>query len=56
MKRILFLLVVFLALPIQLVRGAEMPAVIDRPGADDGPTQISTAIWIVDVTSIDSAQ
>jgi hypothetical protein len=56
MKRILFLLVVFLALSIQLVRGAEMPAVIDRPGADDGQTQISTGIWIVDVTSIDSAQ
>ena len=54
MKQIL--LVVSLAMSIQLVRGAETPVVIERPGADDGPTQISTGIWIVDVTSIDSAQ
>jgi len=54
MKQIL--LVVSLAMSIQFVRGAETAAVIERPGADDGPTQISTGIWIVDVTSIDSAQ
>ena len=29
---------------------------IDRPGADDGPTQISIAIWIVDISKIDSAE
>ena len=54
MKQIL--VVLSLAVSIQLVRGAEAPALIERPGADDGPTQISTGIWIVDVTSIDSAQ
>jgi len=53
MKQIL--VVVSLSMSIQLARGAEMPAVIDRPGADDGPTQLSTGIWIVDITSIDSA-
>jgi hypothetical protein len=39
MKRIL--VVVFLAISIQLARGAEMPSVIERPGADDGPTRVS---------------
>jgi hypothetical protein len=38
------------------VRGAEMPAVIDRPKGQDGPTQVSGGIWIADITSIDSAQ
>ena len=56
MKRMCYLLVVLLATSIQLARGAEMPAVIDRPGADDGPTRVSTGLWIVDITSIDSAQ
>jgi hypothetical protein len=50
------LAVVLLTMSIQSARGAEMPAVIDRPGADDGPTQVSTAIWIVDISNIDSAQ
>jgi hypothetical protein len=55
MKKIRCLLVLF-AMAIQFARGAEMPAVIDRPGAPDGPTQVSVGIWIADITSIDSAQ
>jgi hypothetical protein len=55
--RIKFLLLAgFLATSIQLGRGAETPSLIDRPNADSGPTQISVAIWFVDVSSIDSAQ
>ena len=56
MKKIRCLLVVLLATSIQFARGAEMPAVIDRPRAQDGPTQVSVGIWIADITSIDSAQ
>jgi hypothetical protein len=55
-KKIRCLLVVLLAMSIQFARGAEMPAVIDRPGAQNGPTQVSVGIWIADITSIDSAQ
>ena len=55
MKRILILLV-FVALPIQLVRSAETPPLIERPAAGSGPTEISVGIWIVDITQIDSAQ
>ena len=55
-KRFYFSLVSLVALLILHARGAETPAVIDRPGADDGPTQISVGIWIADITSIDSAQ
>jgi Neurotransmitter-gated ion-channel ligand binding domain len=55
-KRFYFSLVSLLALSILHARGAEMPAVIDRPGADNGPTQVSIGIWIVDIASIDSAQ
>jgi hypothetical protein len=29
--------------------------VIDRPRAQDGPTQVSVGIWIADITSIDGA-
>ena len=54
MKRIF--VAVLVGISIQFVRGAETPAVIDRPGAQDGPTQVSIGIWIVDVASIDSAQ
>jgi hypothetical protein len=51
------LLLVFLcAMSIQFARCAEIPAVIERPGADDGPTQVSIGIWIVDISNIDSAQ
>jgi gamma-aminobutyric acid receptor subunit beta len=56
MKRILFLLAVLVAMSIQLVRGAEAPALIDRPASANGPTQVSVGIWIVDVSNIDSAQ
>src|SRR6266478_1043258 len=55
-KRFYFSLVSLVALLILHARGAEMPAVIDRPGAEDGPTQVSIGIWIVDIASIDSAQ
>ncbi len=34
----------------------EKPNLIERPNADSGPTQVSVAIWIVDINSIDSAQ
>jgi neurotransmitter-gated ion-channel len=54
MKRIVVVIVA--AMSILHARGAEMPAAIDRPGADDGPTQISIAIWIVDISKIDSAE
>jgi hypothetical protein len=56
MKNICCPLVVVLAMSIQFARGAEMPAVIDRPTTQDGPTQVSVGIWIADITSIDSAQ
>src|SRR4029077_964503 len=56
MKKIRCLLVVLLAMLIFHARGAEMPTVIDRPRAQDGPTQVSVGIWIADITSIDSAQ
>jgi Neurotransmitter-gated ion-channel ligand binding domain len=51
------LLGVLLAMSIQICAySSEMPAVIDRPGADNEPTQVSIGIWIVDIISIDSAQ
>ena len=50
------LLVVLFAMSIQLVRSAETPALIERPNADSGPTEISVGIWIVDIGGIDSAQ
>lgn len=56
-SRIKFLLFAgLLAIEIQFARGAEAPTLIDRPKADSGPTQISIAIWFVDVSGIDSAQ
>jgi Neurotransmitter-gated ion-channel ligand binding domain len=54
MKRIL--VPVLVTMSIQVARGGEAPAVIERPGADDGPTRVSIGIWMVDITSIDSAQ
>jgi hypothetical protein len=54
MKRIL--VVVLVAMSIQLARGAEAPALIDRPASGNSPTQVSIGIWIVDITAIDSAQ
>lgn len=56
MKKIHFPFLILFAMSIQFARGAEMPVVIDRPGAEDGPTQVSVGIWIADITSIDSAQ
>src|SRR5438552_530670 len=57
MKRIRFPLLVVFALSIRLVLGSEAPALIDRPNADSGgPTQISVGMWVVDISSIDSAQ
>ncbi len=56
MKRIHFPLLVIFLIFIQLARGAEAPAVIERPGVDDGPTRVSIGIWMVDITGIDSAQ
>jgi len=49
-------LVSLLAISILDAGGAEMPGVIERQGADDGPTRVSIGIWMVDITSIDSAQ
>jgi hypothetical protein len=54
MKRIL--VVVFVAMSIQLVRSAETPPLIERPSSGNGPTQVSIGIWMVNITSIDSAQ
>src|SRR6266481_6874339 len=56
MKGIYFPFLILFAMSILRARGSEIPAVIDRPGADDGPTRVSIGIWMVDITSIDSAQ
>lgn len=56
MKRTLFLLVVFVAMSIQLVRSAETPALIERPTSGNNPSEVSVGIWIVDISNIDSAQ
>ncbi len=56
MKEIRCLLVLLFAMSIQFARGAEIPGVIERPEPSDRPTKISTGIWIVDITNIDSAQ
>jgi Neurotransmitter-gated ion-channel ligand binding domain len=56
MKRIRFPLFVLVALSIRLALGSEAPALIERPTADSGPTQIYVGMWVVDITNIDSAQ
>src|SRR5437899_5980467 len=56
MKRIRFPLLVVFALSLRLSLGSEAPALIDRPNADSGPTQISVGIWVADISNIDSAQ
>ena len=56
MKKIHFLLVVLFVMLIQHARGAEAAVVVERPGADNGPTPVSIGIWMVDITGIDSAQ
>jgi enamine deaminase RidA (YjgF/YER057c/UK114 family) len=55
-KKIYLSLVSLLAISILDARGAEMPAVIERPASGNSPTQISVGIWVVDINSIDSAQ
>jgi hypothetical protein len=56
MKRILVLVVVLMAMSIRLAHSAEAPALIERPAPDSGPTEISVGMWVVDISSIDSAQ
>src|SRR5881409_3109195 len=56
MKRIRFPLLVVFALSIRLTLGSEAPPLIDRPNANSGPTEISVGMWVVDISSIDSAQ
>ena len=51
-----FAFILLLCGSMQLVHSAEPPALIERPNANSGPTQISVAVWIVDINSIDSAQ
>src|SRR4030095_13098528 len=50
------LVVSILVRSIQLPSSAEMPPLIDRPNADSGPTEISVGMWVVDISTIDSAQ
>jgi len=41
---------------IQFARGAEMPAVIDRPRRRTDQLKSLSEFWVADITSIDSAQ
>src|SRR4029453_13517920 len=50
------LVVSILVRSIQLASSAEMPPLIDRPNADSDPTEISVGMWVVDISSIASAQ
>jgi hypothetical protein len=54
-KALLFLAGVF-ATTVKLAHGVETPALIDRPAADSGPTEVSVGMWVVDINNIDSAQ
>ena len=54
-KRSLLLAGLF-AVSIHMAFSSETPALIDRPDAGSGPTQISTLIWVVDINGIDSAR
>jgi hypothetical protein len=56
MKKIRCLPLLLLAMSIQCAESAETPALIERPAAEAGPTQVAVGIWIVDITNIDSAQ
>src|SRR5438477_8184571 len=56
MKEINFPFLILFAMSIQLARSAEVPALIDRPQAEPGPTRVSVGIWMADITNIDSAQ
>src|SRR5260370_7617244 len=44
------------AVSILSALGSEAPAVIERPAADLGPTQVSVGLWVVDISNIDSPQ
>ncbi|MGB8804483.1 MAG: hypothetical protein WCC93_06125 [Chthoniobacterales bacterium] len=55
-RRKSLLLACLCTVSLQLAHGSEPPALIDRPNAGDGPTQVSVGIWVVDINSIDSAQ
>jgi hypothetical protein len=54
-RRFLLLVGLFVAL-VELAHSSETPALIIRPNADAGPTQISVGIWMADISNIDSAQ
>ena len=56
MKRVRISWLVLFAISIQIAGGAEVPASIERPAVEAGPTQVSVGIWMVDITNIDSAQ
>jgi len=56
MKRVRFSWLVLFAMSIQIAGSAEVPASIERPAVEAGPTQVSVGIWMVDITNIDSAQ
>ena len=55
LRRFLLLAGLFVA-SVELAHSSEAPALIDRPNADSGPTQISVGIWVADISNIDSAQ
>src|SRR5882724_12851124 len=54
--RIHFPVLFLVAMSIEAALGAETPALIDRPNANSGLTQIAVDIWVVDINSIGSAQ
>ena len=56
MKRIQFLFLFPFLISIPFARSADAPALIERPAAEAGPTQLSVGIWVVDISNIDSAQ
>ena len=55
LRRFLLLAGLFVT-SVELAHSSEAPALIDRPNADSGPTQISVGIWVADISNIDSAQ
>jgi hypothetical protein len=44
MKTTLFLFLVVFAMATQVAQSADMPALIDRPAIDSGPTQVSVGL------------
>src|SRR5215472_13489721 len=56
LKAICPLLVSLVVVPVRFACGLEMPASIERPEAETGPTQVAVGIWIVDINSINSAE